>query len=289
MFVSSQFIKENDICPIEQWSPSFLAPRIIFRKASFSTHGEGVAVRKDASAWHSLCALLLLLSHQLPLRSPGVRCWRLGTSALEFPGVRILLVETLCCHLAGPSCLLINRDLIKFKFAFFSPKDHFEYVCGLQYGLSGCLSSWGVGMDCVCVCALLCRILCDPYLDCSPPGSMGFSRQEYWTGLPLHSPGDLPDPGIEHVSLASPALAGRFFTYCTMSQAWIQLSSVAQSCLTLYDHVNHSTPGLPVHHQLLEFIQTHIHRAGDAIQPSHPPSSPSPPAPNPSQHQGLFQ
>ena len=48
-------------------------------------------------------------------------------------------------------------------------------------------------------------------------------------------------------------------------------------------------PGLPVHHQLLEFTQTHVHRVGDAIQPSHPLSSPSPPAPNPSQHQGLFQ
>ena len=53
--------------------------------------------------------------------------------------------------------------------------------------------------------------------------------------------------------------------------------------------MNGSTPGLPVHHQLLEFTQTHVHRVGDAIQPSHPLSSPSPPAPNPSQHQGLFQ
>ena len=53
--------------------------------------------------------------------------------------------------------------------------------------------------------------------------------------------------------------------------------------------MNHRTPGLPVHHQLLEFTQTHVHRVGDAIQPSHPLSSPSPPAPNPSQHQGLFK
>ena len=53
--------------------------------------------------------------------------------------------------------------------------------------------------------------------------------------------------------------------------------------------MNRSTPGLPVHHQLLEFTQTHVHRVGDAIQPSHPLSSPSPPASNPSQHQGLFQ
>ena len=69
----------------------------------------------------------------------------------------------------------------------------------------------------------------------------------------------------------------------------VQCSSVAQSCLTLCDPMNRSTPGLPVHHQLPEFTQTHIHRVSDAIQPSHPLSSPSPPAPNPSQHQSLFQ
>ena len=69
----------------------------------------------------------------------------------------------------------------------------------------------------------------------------------------------------------------------------VQFSSVAQSCLTLCNSVNHSTPGLPVHHQLPEFTQTHAHRVGDASQPSHPLSSPSPPNPNPSQHQGLFQ
>ena len=68
-----------------------------------------------------------------------------------------------------------------------------------------------------------------------------------------------------------------------------QFSSVTQSCLTLCDPMNRSTPGLPVHHHLPEFIQTHIHRVGDAIQPSHPLSSPFPPAPNPSQHQSLFQ
>ena len=69
----------------------------------------------------------------------------------------------------------------------------------------------------------------------------------------------------------------------------VQFSSVAQSWPTLCDPMNRSTPGLPVHHQLPEFTQTHAHRVGDAIQPSHPLSSPSPPAPNPSQHQGLFQ
>ena len=69
----------------------------------------------------------------------------------------------------------------------------------------------------------------------------------------------------------------------------VQFSSVAQSCLTLCDPMNRSTPGLPVHHQLLEFTQTHVHWVSDAIQPSHPLPSPSPPAPNPSQHQNLFQ
>ena len=69
-------------------------------------------------------------------------------------------------------------------------------------------------------------------------------------------------------------------------------SSVQFSCSvvsTLCDPVNHSTPGLPFHHQLLEFTQTHVRRVGDAIQPSHPLLSLSPPSPNPSQHQSLFQ
>ena len=69
----------------------------------------------------------------------------------------------------------------------------------------------------------------------------------------------------------------------------VQFSSVAQSCPTLCGPMNRSTPGLPVHHQLPEFTQTHVHRVSDAIQPSHPRSSPSPPAPNPSQHQSLLQ
>ena len=69
----------------------------------------------------------------------------------------------------------------------------------------------------------------------------------------------------------------------------VQFSSVAQSCPTLWDPMNRSTPGLPVYHQLPEFTQTHVHWVSDAIQPSHPLSSPSPLAPNPSQHQSLFQ
>ena len=69
----------------------------------------------------------------------------------------------------------------------------------------------------------------------------------------------------------------------------IQFSSVAQWCLTLWDPMEDSTPGLPVHHQLSEFTQTHVHRVGDAMQPSHRLSSPSPPAFNLSQLRGLLQ
>ena len=67
----------------------------------------------------------------------------------------------------------------------------------------------------------------------------------------------------------------------------VQFSSVTQSCPTLWDPMNHSTPGLPVHHQLPELTPTHVHRVSDAIQPSHPRSFPSPPAPDPPQHQSL--
>ena len=83
------------------------------------------------------------------------------------------------------------------------------------------------------------------------------------------------------------------------SQSWVQVplvpsallqfSSVAQACLTLCDPMNHRTPGLPVHHQLPQSTKTHVHWVGDAIQPSHPLSSPAPPALNLSQHQGLFK
>ena len=84
-----------------------------------------------------------------------------------------------------------------------------------------------------------------------------------------------------------PQKAGILFLYVYLPT--VQFSSVAQSCPTLCDSMNCSTPGLHVHHQLPEFTQTHIHQVGDAIQSSHPLSSPSPPAPDPSQHQSLFQ
>ena len=79
---------------------------------------------------------------------------------------------------------------------------------------------------------------------------------------------------------------GPVFFMCFSS---VQFSSVVQSCPTLCNPMNRSTPGIPVHHKLPEFTQTHAHRVSDAIQTSHPLSSPSSPVPNPSQHQGLFQ
>ena len=75
----------------------------------------------------------------------------------------------------------------------------------------------------------------------------------------------------------------------SLSLSSVQFSSITQSCPTLCDPMNHSTPGLYVHHQFPEFTQTHVHRVSDAIQPSHPLSCPSPPAFNLSQHQGVFQ
>ena len=79
------------------------------------------------------------------------------------------------------------------------------------------------------------------------------------------------------------------YFYKLFSDMSFCISSVAQSCPTLWEPMNCSMPGLPVHHQLPESTQTHAHRVGGAIQPSHPLSSPSPPAPNPSQPQGLSQ
>ena len=84
-----------------------------------------------------------------------------------------------------------------------------------------------------------------------------------------------------------PQIRGTKLQSCFIPRA-VQFSSVTQSCPTLCNPMNRRTPGLPLHHQLPEFTQTHAHRVGDAIQPSHPLSSPSPPGLNPSQHQGLF-
>ena len=106
-----------------------------------------------------------------------------------------------------------------------------------------------------------CPILCDPK-DGSPPG--------------------FPVPGILSIQIT----LNKIFILKIIHFS-VQFSSVTQLCPTLCDPMNCSRPGLPVHHQLPEFTQTRVHRVGDAIQPSHPLSSPSPPAPNPSQHQSL--
>ena len=149
--------------------------------------------------------------------------------------------------------------------------------------------------------------VCSP-MDCRTPGFsvLGNSPGKN-TGVGSHSllqgifvPGLEPgSPASQADSLPSEPPGKPTFTvalkscvnFCCIAK-WFrsdQIRSVAQSCLTLCDPMNCSTPGLPVHHQLPEFTQIHVHRVSDAIQPSHPLSSPSPPAPNPSQHQSLFQ
>ena len=125
------------------------------------------------------------------------------------------------------------------------------------------------------------------------PPSMGFSRQEYWRALPFPSPGNFltqgSNPGLPHCRQTLYRLSHQGSQEASLFPRDLQFSSVAQSCPTLCDPMNRSTPGLPVHHQVSESTQTHVHQIGDAIQPSHPLSSPSPPALNLSQHQGLFQ
>ena len=93
--------------------------------------------------------------------------------------------------------------------------------------------------------------------------------------------------GIQNIEISIMKSFPQMFYFLVGSS--VQFSSVAQSYPTLCDPMNSSMPGLPVFHQLLEFTQIHVHWVGDAIQPSHPLSSPSPPALNLSQHQGLFQ
>ena len=99
----------------------------------------------------------------------------------------------------------------------------------------------------------------------------------------------IPSKEIPGADLLQNGLVGSPCSPRDCQESSAHFSSVTQSCLTLCDPMNHSTPGLPVHHHLSEFTQTHVHRVRDAIQPSHPRSSLSPPAPNPSQHQSLLQ
>ena len=162
----------------------------------------------------------------------------------------------------------------------------------------------------IVVAQLLSRVqLSCTAMDCCLPGSSvhGIPQARILEWVAITFSGRSSPTGIEP---AFPALAGRFFTAETPGKSHQSLgkckvkpqldyhfipirispfSSLTQSCLTLCDPMNRSTPGLPVRHQLPEFTQTHAHQVSDAIQPPHPLSSPSPPAPNPSQHQGLFQ
>ena len=149
-------------------------------------------------------------------------------------------------------------------------------------------------------CLLLCVLSCfscvslfDP-TDYSPPGSSahGILQARILEWVSMLSPRGSSQPRDRtHVYCVS--CIGRQFLLLEPPGKPLpcsaQFNSVAQSCPTLCDPMNRSTPGLPVHHQLPEFTQTHAHQVSDAIQPSHPRSSPSPPAPNPSQHQSLFQ
>ena len=111
------------------------------------------------------------------------------------------------------------------------------------------------------------------------------SFMQWSSKLCFHSFDELPLPLGCFCGPAVIAEGNHQVALCKM----VQFSSVAQSCLILCDRMNRSMPGLPVHHQLPEFTQTHVHWVGDAIQPSHPLLSPSPPALNLSQHQGLFK
>ena len=128
-------------------------------------------------------------------------------------------------------------------------------------------------------------------MDCSLPGSSvhGILQTRIVEWVAMASTGYFPNSEIKSRSpalqtdslLSEPPEKLKYKLLMPISD---QIRSVAQSCPTLCDSINRSTPGLPVHHQLPEFTQTHVHRVSDAIQPSHPLSSPSPLAPNPSQH-----
>ena len=121
--------------------------------------------------------------------------------------------------------------------------------------------------------------------------SMGFSRKN--TGMGCHAllMGIFLTQGSNPIFYASCIGRQILYRWATReaNKDGIQFSSVAQSCPTLCDPMNCSTPGLPVHHQFPEFTQTHVHWVGDAIQPSHPLLSPSPPVLNLSQHKGLYK
>ena len=131
-----------------------------------------------------------------------------------------------------------------------------------------------------------CLTLCDP-TDGSPQGScvLGIlqARTLEWVAISFSNLSTLEVPItciLDYMVLSHMSLIFCYFfqSFSSLVSLSVQFSSVTQSCLTLYNHMDRSTPGLPVHHQLPAFTQTHVHWVGDAIQASHPLSSPSPPA-----------
>ena len=161
---------------------------------------------------------------------------------------------------------------------------------------------------CICCCYSVTEswpALCDP-MDCSIPVSSILQCLPELAQTHVHRISDAIQPSHLLSSPSPPALnlshhqglfqwvsslhqVARGLESFSPSNESVQFSSVIQSCPTLYDPIDCRMPGFPVHHQLLELAQTHVHRVGDAIQPSHPLMSPSPPTFNLSKHQGLFQ
>ena len=139
----------------------------------------------------------------------------------------------------------------------------------------------------------MCPTLCDP-VDCSLPGSSvhGLLQARILERIAVSfSRGSFQKTHCQKRSTQPKLFLGCLKIFNIFSNHRIKFkifSSVTQSYLTLFDPMNHSTPGLPVHHRLLESTQTHVYWVSDAIQPSHPLSSPFPPALNLSQHQSLF-
>ena len=158
---------------------------------------------------------------------------------------------------------------------------------------------------CLCLVSQSCLTLCHP-MDCSPPGSSVHGILQARTmecGWPCPPPGDLPNLGVElrshalqedtdsyHLSHQGSLFKVYSLMFWYVYTLWnnhynhtchfyrVQFSSVAQLCPTCCNPMDCSMPGFPVHHQLLELTQTHVHQVSDTIQPPHPVSSPSPPA-----------
>ena len=225
-----------------------------------------------------------------------------------FPG---LYLEILLCYRCTvvPGDLIISSDFIEGDTELWLPRCVDTVSTGPGGGASGnspppkpgllcslwCLAYLGVwhvgtlGM-CVwsqltlCACAQSCPTLCDP-TDCSLPGSSwDFQGKKTEVGCHFLLQGIVPTQGLNPCLLT---LADRFFTTAPPELTFV--CSVMKSCPALCNAMDCSMPGFPVLHYLLGLAQTHVHQVGDAIQPSHPLSSPSPPAFNLSQHQSLFQ